>query len=56
MNTVRLALVRLGTFAVDLAQSIVSVFGGGNGDPMRVQGVAEPRQGKPQKRAGRSHR
>ena len=53
----KLALVRLGSFVVDLAQSIVTALGGGNGDPTRLQEPAEARRvklkKKPKKRAGR---
>ena len=57
MNTMKLALVRLGSFAVDLAQSIVTTLGGGNGDPTKLQESPEARRTKskkkPQKKAGR---
>ena len=57
MNAMRLALVRLGSFAVDLTQSIVTTLGGGNGDPTRLQESPEARRvkpkKKPKKRAGR---
>lgn len=53
MNRVRLALVRLGALAADIAQSIVAAFGGGGGDPARLQESAELRHVTPQKRAGR---
>ena len=53
----KLALVRLGSFAVDLAQSIVTTLGGGNGDPTKLQESPEARRTKskkkPQKKAGR---
>lgn len=53
MNTVRLALIRLGSLAADSAQSIVTAFGGGNGDPARLRGSAELRHVKPQRKARR---
>jgi hypothetical protein len=49
VNTLTIALVRPGSFAVDLARSIVSVFGGGNGTPLRLPEPAKPREVKPRR-------
>jgi len=53
VNRVRLELVRLGSLAADFAQSIVAIFGGGNGDPARLQESRRLREVKPQKKPGR---
>ncbi|CAN5396853.1 hypothetical protein BH10ACT4_BH10ACT4_11380 [soil metagenome] len=53
MNSIQLVIVRLGSWAAELAQSIVAAFGGGNGDPTRLQGPRRLRQVKPQKRSVR---
>lgn len=45
-NAAQLVFLGLGSLAADFAQSIVTAFGGGNGDPARLRESAELRHVK----------
>ncbi|MFM9918803.1 hypothetical protein [Lacisediminihabitans sp. H27-G8] len=45
--------MRFGSLAADIAQSIVAAFGGGGGDPARLQESAKLQYVRPQKPAVR---